>query len=211
MTVTVSPNIFTISSNSPFAMKGLSSTTISVCALDSSSTFFRFPNRVFSDITRVSRKLSIGGFVTWLKFWRKKWLIGRYWFDRTAGGVSSPIDAMDSLASSAMGARTCSRSSWVNPAALWRRRRASPWYRTTSGRSRMMSFSSVTFSIHSPKGWLPDRRSLISVSWYSLPSHISTAIICPGPSAPFSRTPVSSTGTMPTSEPAISRLSPVTT
>ena len=37
----------------------------------------RLPKRVFSDITWRSRKLSIGGLVTWLKFWRKNWLIRR--------------------------------------------------------------------------------------------------------------------------------------
>ena len=37
----------------------------------------RLPNRVFRLITRLSRRLSIGGLVTWLKFWRKKWLSGR--------------------------------------------------------------------------------------------------------------------------------------
>ena len=47
-----------------FPTKGLSKTKISVCALLSSNTFFRLPKRVFNDITRYSRKLSIGGFVT---------------------------------------------------------------------------------------------------------------------------------------------------
>jgi len=41
-----------------FARNGLSSTRISVCALDSSSTVLRFPNRVFGSWTRNSRKLS---------------------------------------------------------------------------------------------------------------------------------------------------------
>ncbi len=40
---------------------------------------------------------------------------------------------------------------------------------------------------------------------------MSTAIIWPGPSAPFSTTVASSTGTIPASEPAISIPSPVTT
>ena len=40
---------------------------------------------------------------------------------------------------------------------------------------------------------------------------MSTAIIWPGPSAPFSITEPSSTGTMPTSDPAISNPSPDTT
>ncbi len=40
---------------------------------------------------------------------------------------------------------------------------------------------------------------------------MSTAIIWPGPSAPFSTTLISSVGTMPASDPAISSPSPVTT
>jgi hypothetical protein len=64
----------------------------------------RLPKRVFSDITCVSRKLSIGGFVTWLKFWRKKWLMSRGLSEMTASGVSSPIDPTASLASSTIGA-----------------------------------------------------------------------------------------------------------
>jgi hypothetical protein len=40
---------------------------------------------------------------------------------------------------------------------------------------------------------------------------MSTASICPGPSAPFSTTFASSTGTIPASDPAITSPSPVTT
>ncbi len=58
-------------------MTGLSSVRISVWLESWSSTFFRLPKRVFRLITRCSRKLSIGGFVTWVKFCRKKWLSGR--------------------------------------------------------------------------------------------------------------------------------------
>ena len=43
------------------------------------------------------------------------------------------------------------------------------------------------------------------------PSPMSTASIWPGPRAPFSRTVMSSVGTMPASEPAITSPSPVTT
>ena len=53
----------------------------------------------------------MGGLVTWLKFWRKKWLSGRYCRDRTAGGVSSPIEASVSFPSSAIGARMVSSCS----------------------------------------------------------------------------------------------------
>jgi hypothetical protein len=54
-----------------FDTNGLSSCRISVWLLSSSSTFLRLPNRVLRLITRCSRKLSIAGLVTWLKFCRK--------------------------------------------------------------------------------------------------------------------------------------------
>jgi hypothetical protein len=101
------------SANCAFPTKGESSTRISVWLESSSSTFLRFPNRVLRLITRYSRRESMGGFVTWLKFCRKKWLSGRYFSLSTAGGVSSPIDATASFASSTMGASTCSSSSMV--------------------------------------------------------------------------------------------------
>ena len=66
-----SPKCLTIASKRAFDTNGLSSCRISVCELSWSSTFFRLPNRVFRLITRCSRRLSIGGFVTWLKFCRK--------------------------------------------------------------------------------------------------------------------------------------------
>ena len=192
-------------------MNGLSSTRISVWVELSSSTFFRLPNRVFRLITRLSRRLSIGGLVTWLKFCRKKWLSGRYCSLRIAAGVSSPIEAIISLPSSTIGARTVSISSMVNPAAICRVRRSSPRNSGSSGTSRISTLRSVTFSTQSPNGCDPASRSLISVSWYSFPAFISTAIICPGPSAPFSRMLDSATGTIPVSDPAISIPSAVTT
>ena len=66
-----SPKCCTIAAKRAFDTNGLSSCRISVCELSWSSTFFRLPNRVFRLITRCSRKLSIGGLVTWLKFCRK--------------------------------------------------------------------------------------------------------------------------------------------
>ena len=98
-------------SNWPFETTGLSMVKISVWLLSWSSTFLRLPNRVFRLITRCSRKLSIAGLVTWLKFCRKKWLSGRYWSDSTATGVSSPMLPSVSLASSAIGCRMLSSSS----------------------------------------------------------------------------------------------------
>ena len=50
---------------------GLSSCRISVWLLSSSSTFLRLPNRVLRLHHPVLAQLSIGGLVTWLKFWRK--------------------------------------------------------------------------------------------------------------------------------------------
>ena len=61
---TASPKCFTIASNCALPTKGLSRTKISVWLLSSSNTFFRLPKRVLRLITRYSRKLSIGGFVT---------------------------------------------------------------------------------------------------------------------------------------------------
>jgi hypothetical protein len=79
ISTTASPNCFDHLVELRVATKGLSSTRISVWLLSWSSTFLRLPNRVLRLITRCSRKLSIGGLVTWLKFCRKKWLSGRYW------------------------------------------------------------------------------------------------------------------------------------
>ena len=71
ISVTASPNCRSMTTNCAFDMNGLSSCRISVWLLSWSSTFLRLPNRVFRLITRCSRKLSIGGLVTWLKFCRK--------------------------------------------------------------------------------------------------------------------------------------------
>ena len=57
----------------------------------------RLPRRVFRVITRVSRRLSIGGLVTWLKVWRKIMVQRRDTGpDSTAIGVSSPMLPMAS-------------------------------------------------------------------------------------------------------------------
>jgi len=65
------PIVARIAANSALERTGLSSCSRSHCELSSSITLPRLPSRVFSDITRVSRRLSIGGLVTWLKAWRK--------------------------------------------------------------------------------------------------------------------------------------------
>ena len=80
----------------------------------------RLPNRGLSDITWRSRRLSIGGLVTWLKFWRKNWLMSRGLSLMTASGVSSPIEPTASLPVSTIGDRISSMSSIVWPAATWR-------------------------------------------------------------------------------------------
>ena len=81
----------------------------------------RLPKRVARLITCRSRRGSIGGLVTWLKFWRKNWLMSRGLSEMTASGVSSPIDPIASLPPSTIGARISSMSSSVCPAATWRR------------------------------------------------------------------------------------------
>ncbi len=111
MVTTESSKCRNIAWNCELPTNGLSSTRISVWLPSSSSTFLRFPNRVLRLITRNSRSESIGGFVTWLKLWRKKCDSGRYFSESTADGVSSPIEATLSLPSSAIGARICSSSS----------------------------------------------------------------------------------------------------
>ena len=82
---------------------GEGSTSTFACAGPVSRMLARLPKRVVRLITRVSRSESIGGFVTWQKFWRKNWLISRGLSEMTASGVSSPIDPIASLASSTMG------------------------------------------------------------------------------------------------------------
>ncbi len=54
---------------------GLSSTSTRPGDPSVSRMLARLPKRVRSDITWRSRRESIGGLVTWLKFWRKNWLI----------------------------------------------------------------------------------------------------------------------------------------
>ena len=80
-----------------------------------SKIFPILPNLVFKLITLFSLKESIGGFVTWLKFCLKKWYKGLYLSDKTAKGVSSPIEPVASLASSAIGCNINSRSSRLIP------------------------------------------------------------------------------------------------
>ena len=65
------PSCARIAANSAVDSTGLSSCSRSHWLLSSSRTLPRLPSRVFSVITRVSRRLSIGGLVTWLKAWRK--------------------------------------------------------------------------------------------------------------------------------------------
>ena len=60
-----------IASNSALSTIGDCNDSISLCSGRSSRMFPRLPRRVRSVMTLRSRKLSIGGFVTWLKFWRK--------------------------------------------------------------------------------------------------------------------------------------------
>ena len=84
----------------------------------SSSMLLKWPIRVLKLITTFSRKLSMGGLVTWLKFWRKKWCSPRYLSVKTARGVSSPIEPTASFCSTIIGWRINSKSSIVHPKAV---------------------------------------------------------------------------------------------
>ncbi len=70
-TQAAAPMVSRMALNSAVLSTGLSSCSRSHCELSSSSTLPRLPSRVFRDITRVSRRLSIGGLVTCAKFCRK--------------------------------------------------------------------------------------------------------------------------------------------
>ena len=65
------PMVASMAANSALDSTGLSSCSRSHWLLSSSSTLPRLPSRVLSVITRVSRRESIGGLVTWLNPWRK--------------------------------------------------------------------------------------------------------------------------------------------
>ena len=132
----------------PVEMQGPSSTKTSVWLSSVASTLPRLRKRVFRLITRSSRSESIGGLVTWLKFWRKKCESGRYWSLSTASGVSSPIEPTASLASSTIGERISSSSSSVAPAATWRRRRSAASNSRGSGPGPAIGSSSTTFCTH---------------------------------------------------------------
>ena len=71
ITAALGPRNSSSASCSPVVSTGLSSCSRSHWSAVSSSTLPRLPSRVARLITRVSRKLSIGGLVTWLKAWRK--------------------------------------------------------------------------------------------------------------------------------------------
>ncbi len=71
ITHALSPMNARMARNSAVDSTGLSSCSRSHCPASSSSTLPRLPSRVLSDITDVSRRLSIGGLVTWLNAWRK--------------------------------------------------------------------------------------------------------------------------------------------
>ena len=126
----------------------------------------KLAKRVLRLITRVSRSESIGGLVTWLKFWRKKWLSDRARRLMTASGVSSPMLPTASLASSTIGPSSSSMSSAVSPAATWRRR-SSP--RSNAGPGCGASWPGrsakvAKCSTHSPYGAAAAMRSLTARS-----------------------------------------------
>ena len=71
ITWALSPQCRNNKSYSPLVSTGEDSTSTLVWLAFCSSTLLKLPNRVFKLITRYSRKLSMGGLVTWLKFCRK--------------------------------------------------------------------------------------------------------------------------------------------
>ena len=117
MTATCSPIVSSMRVYMPLVRTGLSRTKTFVCVASCARMLPRFLKRVRRLITRSSRSGSIGGLVTCAKFCRKKCDSGRCTSDRTARGLSSPIEPMASLPSSAMGERISSTSSIVKPAA----------------------------------------------------------------------------------------------
>ena len=90
---------------------------------------------------------------------------GRCCSERTANGVSSPIEPTASFASSTMGCRISSRSSMVRPAARWRRRSASPSYIDRLDASRLHDVVDDGDALNPfPNGRWPASQSLSSVS-----------------------------------------------
>ena len=195
-------------SNWEFDNIGLFKTYIfSSVKVSKSKIFPRFPKRVFKLITLFSRKESIGGFVTWLKFCLKKWYNGLYLSDKTARGVSSPIEPVASFASSAIGCRINSKSSKLIPKVNCLRLNSSP-------SKLFFSFDTVNFSSKSIIWELKclnslDKWSLMSLFEKTLPFSIFTPMISPGPSLPFDTILFSSISIIPVSEPAKSNLSVV--
>ena len=61
-----------MASKAALVSTGDSSCRSLVCSEFSSKMLPRFPSRVFKLIWYCSRRESMGGLVTWLKFWRKK-------------------------------------------------------------------------------------------------------------------------------------------
>jgi hypothetical protein len=121
-------------------------------------------------------------------------------------GVSSPIDPTASFASSTIGCRISSRSSMVMFMATWRRRSSSRGIDApvSSPPARISPSITLIRLVQSWYGCFEASTCLISRSWYSRPSTKSTASIWPGPSRPRSMMRLSSSRTIPASDPAIS-------
>ena len=143
-------------------------------------------SRVFRLITRVSRKQSIGGLVTWLKFWRKKWLsrprsLSRQHRERRvvahrADGFLAVLDHR--VRGSAPGPRASGRRRPGGGAA----RRGRSCAARPAAADQLVEIDDVARSSRR-SGCAPASMSLISRVVVELPSSRSTAIIWPGPSA----------------------------
>ncbi len=73
-------------------------------------------------ITPVSRRLSIGGLVTWLKLWRKKWCSPRYCsLTARPAACRRPSSPRPLWPRRPLDAKMSSKSSWLQPTASWRR------------------------------------------------------------------------------------------
>ena len=148
----------------------------------------------------------MGGLVTWAKRWRRKWPTGRLVVPSTAGGVSSPMEAVGSLPAVAIGRSTVVTSSRVKPKVAWAATsRRSSVATPTGWPASTLCRCSATQAL---QGRLAASSSLIWSS-VSSPRSGSTQSICPGPSRPRCTRPRPAVSTAPASEAHTTRPSSV--
>ena len=156
-------------------------------------------------MTLFSLNESIGGFVTWLKFCLKKWYKGLYLSDKTARGVSSPIDPVASFASSAIGCNISSKSSKLIPKVCCFLLSSSPENVFFSFEITNLSSKSIIWELKCLYSFA--KKSLIFSFVNTFPFSILTPIISPGPNLPLDRIFFSFNSIIPVSEPANKSLS----